>query len=230
MPNFTLLDLNTLLRTIGRGVVFYAPGAGDGVEGWAPGLGDPLALVHLGDTEGDITVATNSETGGLSLPEVTGPARHTATFQGENPVVTFPMFVADPDLLDILSPTGSRHGGSSFRRRAKEYTLVIFPEELFLEPQNDGTFLRRTVAFTGGVWLFNGTPMPAERQALLDLSIWFWRGYFEKTQRRFIGAPDGKNVETVTFQVLHHADMPEGHHLYTMGDPDAEAIDLEGGS
>lgn len=229
MPNFSLLDLGDILRTIGRGVIFYAPGNGGDVGAWEPGTG-PMVLTHLGDTEGDITFNPQSETSSLTLPEVTGPARHNATFTGENPQLTFPLFLADPALLAVITPTGSRHGGQSFRRRAKEYTIAIFPENLFLEANPDGTFTRRTIAFTGGVWTFNGNPLSAEQEELLALSMWLWRGYFDRAPRRFIGAPDGKNIETVTFSVLHQSAMPDGNQLYTLGDPADQLIDIEGGS
>lgn len=228
MPNLVPLDLGDVLRSLGRGIIFFAPGNVD-YRGWVPGSG-PMVLTHLGDTEGDITVATNGEVASMTLPEVTGPGRHTAIFTGENPSVTFPLFLADPALRDIITPTGSRHGGNSFRRRAKEYTLAIFPEALFLDPQPDGTFERKTLAFNGGNWTLGGEALTAEQQTLLDASLWLWRGFFEKPQTRFVGAPEGKNIETVTFNVLHQAAMPENHQMYTVGDPEEFAIDIEGGS
>ena len=125
--DMTLLDLGDVLRSIGRGVIFYAPGNDAlSVDGWTPGTGE-LALAHLGDTEGDIVFTPHSETTGLTLPEVTGPAKHTAIFTGEAPTLSFPLFLADPSLLDVITPTSSRSGGQSFRRRAKEYTIAIFP-------------------------------------------------------------------------------------------------------
>lgn len=229
MPELNLLDLATVLRTIGRGVVFYAPGNGEGVEGWTPGSG-PLNLEHLGDTEGDIVFTPNAETSGITLPEVTGPARHNATFMGENPTLAFPLFLADPNLLDIITPTGSRHGGQSHRRKAKEYTIAIFPEALFLVPQNDGTFARAALDYTGGVWTLDGQPLSDEQEALLGMSLWCWRGYFDRPPRRFLGAPDGKNIENVSFHLLHQAEMPEGAQLYSQGDPTDIEIDIEGGS
>lgn len=227
--NLTLQDLGNVLRQIGRGVVFYAPGNSGGVAGWTPGSG-ALGLAHLGDTEGDITFTPNGEVASLVLPEVTGPARHTATFTGEAPTLAIPLFLADPALLDVISPTSSRNGGASFRRRAKEYTLAIFPEELFLEEQVDGSFLRKTLAYTGGVWTLDAVALTPAQEAMVAQSLWLWRGFFDKAPRRFIGAPDGKNIETVNFHLLHQAEMPEGNALYTQGDPADAGIDIEGGS
>ncbi len=228
MPTVNLQNMNDILRASGRGVVLYAPGNVD-YRGWEPGTG-ALALAHLGDTEGDISLAPNSEVAGLVLPEITGPAKHSAVVTGENPVLTVPLFLADPSLRDVVSPTGSRHGGVSARQRAKEYTLVIVPEALIRVPNGDGTTSALELKFEDGEWTIGGVPLSAEQLTLLAMSVWLWRGYFMKPPTRMIGAPDGKNIETVTFQVMHQAAMPEGHQLYTYGSPADSEIDLEGGS
>ena len=219
-----LLNLADVVRTIGRGVVFRAPR-------WNPGIGEELVLTHLGDTEGDISIATNAEVAGLTTPELSGGAMHEADFVGENPTIEAPIFLADPTLLALVSPSGVASGGRSRRSAPEEHTLVIFPEQLFLETVA-GIVHRRTVAFSGGAWTFNGAALSAARQTLLDMSFWAWRGFFNRPPQRFLGgAGDAKKqIETVSFQVMHHPDMPEGHHLYTIGDPVAADIDLEGGS
>src|SRR5690606_15246183 len=122
--NYQLLDLDAVLRSLGRGVVFYAP-VWDGTTN--------LALTHLGDTEGEITVEINETYNDLTLPELTGDAIHERKVAGENPVVTMPLFLADPALRAIVSPTGNASGGYQRQRPVTEYTLVIFPEELFLD-------------------------------------------------------------------------------------------------
>jgi hypothetical protein len=221
--DYDLLDLTTINRSYGRGVVFHAPR-------WDPT--EPLALTHLGDTEGDIAVNTNPEIATLTLPELTGPAGHEGDYTGENPVVEIPLFLAEPALYAIISPSGSAHAGRSARGAVAERTLVIFPEQLFTVVDGAGIISRHTLAFAGGVWTLNGQPLDAAREALLGLSIWLWRGFFNRTPRRFLGgAGDArKQIETASFQGLHHPDMPEGHHLYTTGDPADAGINLEGGS
>lgn len=216
--NFTLKDLAEILRSYGRGVVFRAPR-------WDPEQGEPIALVHLGDTEGDIVFNPQTEVAGMTLPEVTGPAIHEADFTGENPTLELPLFLADPALRALISPKGSRHGGKSYRTAAEEHTLVIFPEALFGESRGE-------ITCTAGVWALDGTPLTSAQLALLDNALWLWRGYFSRPPRSFKGAPgDGKkNIETATFQVMHAPSFPEGNKLWTEGDPTDEGIDLEGGS
>jgi len=220
--DLNLLDLATVVRSWGRGVVFHAPR-------WDPA--EPLALEHLGDTEGDIVINTNPDVQKLTTPELTGPAAHEADYTGEDPVVEIPLYLTDPDLWAIISPTGSAHAGMARRGVVYERTLAIFPEQLFLEAV-DGIPTRRQVSFAAGVWTFNAVPLTDAQNALLDASFWLWRGFFSRTPRRFLGgAGDArKNIETATFQTLQHPDLPEGHRLYTTGNPFDSGINLDGGS
>lgn len=226
MPDLVPLSLQSILRQVGRGKVFYGKAPAGGIAPWTPGSGE-IVMTHLGDTEGDITLDTNPEVSAMTLPEVTGPARQTAFYTGENPVLSIPLFLADPALLPIITPTGSKHAGNSFRRRVNEYTLAILPESLFLQANADGTFTQRTVDFQAGAWHQNAVAFTTAQQAILDMAIWLWRGYFNRPPRRFIGAPEGKNIETVSFQVMYQPLMPEGHMLYTQGDPSDYGINLE---
>ncbi len=223
MPNYNLLDLTTILRTFGRGVVFSAPR-------WDRDV--PLALTHLGDTEGDISIATNPEVSGLTLPELSGPAMHEADYTGENPVVELPLYLADPALLAIVSPIGSASAGATRRRAVAERMLVVIPEALFLVNNLSGAPERKQLAFAAGVWTLDGNPLSADQIDLLGQATWLWRGFFNRPPRSFKGgAGDAKkNIETVSFQSMHHPGMPEGHMLYTIGDPADAEINLDGES
>lgn len=223
MPNYNLLDLTTILRSIGRGVVFYAP-RWDGAT--------PLALTHLGDTEGDINIATNGEVSGLTLPELTGPAMHEADYTGENPTIEMPLFLADPTLLAIVSPIGSNAAGATRRRAVAEYTFAIFPEALFLVNNEDGAPERKQLRFVAGVWTLNAVALTTDQLELLGQSFWLWRGFFNRPPRSFRGgAGDArKAIETVSVQGMHHPGMPEGNMLYTAGDPADHDINIEGAS
>jgi hypothetical protein len=221
--DFNLADVSGLLASYGRGVVFYAPK-------WVPADG-ALAMTQLGVTEGDITVTPNAATAGLTLPELTGPAKHEMDYLGEDPVVEIPLYLADPELIAVVSPSGSAHAGRSRRGPVKEYTLAIFPEALFLVDDSAGIVHEHTVAYdVAGAWTFNGIALDADRQRFLDASFWLWRVVFNRPPRRFRGGAgdDKKNIETVSTQSMHHPDLPEGHHIYTTGDPFAEDIDLNG--
>lgn len=216
MTALNLLDLADVLRSYGRGVVFYAPR-------WDNA--SPLTLAHLGDTEGDIVFNPNAEVSGLTLPELTGPAMHEGTYTGENPTLELPIFLADPALYSVLAPRNSAHAGRSARSAVTEYTIVVLPEALF-------GAARAELAYTGGAWTLGGVALTSAQEALLDAAVWFWRGYFNRPSRRWLGGAGdaAKNIEQVTFNVMHHPALPEGHKLYTTGDPSASAIDIEGGS
>lgn len=227
--NYSLLDLEALLRKYGRGVLFYAHDGDDN------SVGDPirwdaasaLYLAHLGDTEGDIVFEPNQSVATLTLPEIAGEAIFDATYTGENPQLQVPLFLADPDILPIVSPTGRKGGGHIRVRDVAERTVVLFPETLFRKA--DETYA--TLAYSGGSWTLDGSPLTAENQTLLDLSVWFWRGYFERPARSFLGGhgDDGKNIQTVNFNAMMHPDMPDGERLYTVGDPSDYGIDIETG-
>mgnify|MGYP001202531945 FL=1 len=216
--NYQLQDLDAVLRAIGRGVVFYAP-VWDGTSN--------LALTHLGDTEGEITSETNEAYNDLTLPELTGDAIHERKVAGENPVLTIPLFMADPALRAIVSPTGNASGGYQRQRPVKEYTLVVFPEELFLD---EATNEYEDLTYTGTEWQVGGQALTPRQEELLGQSIWFWRGHFQKPGVTYRSEDGGKLVMPVTFQAMHTklplAVIPDGHRLYTVGDPGDANIDI----
>lgn len=219
MPNtYTLLDLNAQIRAIGRGVLLYA-NKWDGETN--------LALTHLGDTEGDITVELNEEYTHFTLPELTGAAKHKSYVSGEDPVVTMPVFYADPALRAVVSPTGNASGGYQRRRPVLERTLVIMPEELFFDPTSD-TY--KALAYDGTDWTLGGSALSSAQEALLGLSVWFWRGYFTKAGPVFRHEEGGKAVQSVSFQAMTSdlsTDLiPDGERLYTLGDPADKQIDI----
>lgn len=232
MTQYNLLDLATVLRSIGRGVVMYATSdqAGTIPARWSPGA--PLYLFHLGDTEGDIAIATNPKMDALTTPELTGDAPHEMDYSGEAPEITIPLYLADPMLETIISPFGLASAGLSRRSQAQEHTLVIFPESLFV---TSGPGVAPTVAelaVAAGNWTLGGNPLTTAQQEQLGHTFWAWRGWFTRPAKTFHGGAgdERKNIEQVTFRVGHHPDMPEGHHLYTIGDPSLVGIDIEGGS
>lgn len=222
----TLLDLQTILRKIGRGVVMYA----------VDGEGEPtrwdgssaLTLAHLTDTEGDMTVNPNETVANLTLPEISGDAIYEATYTGEAPVIEIPLFQADPDLLSIISPTGLASAGHVRVRDVSERTVVIFPEALFRKA--DGSY--STLAYEAGGWQLDGEAIGAAHQTLLAHSLWFWRSYFSRPSRMFRGGHgnEAKNIVTVSLNAMMHPSMPDGHRLFTTGDPAVAGINILGSS
>lgn len=228
--DYNLIDLENVLRKIGRGTIWYAH------DGDSDTVGDPvrwdaasqLHLAQLGDTEGDITFNPQGTVATLTLPELSGDAVHEATYTGDNPQFEIPLFLADPDLLPILSPTGLAGAGHFRVRDVAERTFVIFPETLFRKA--DETYAE--LVFSGGTWTLDGDPLTAAQQTLLGRAIWLWRAYAERPSQSFLGGhgDDGKNIETVMVTGMMHPDLPEGQRLFTIGDPADVSIDIEGGS
>lgn len=225
--DYSLLNLESVLRAKGRGVVFYAVDALGEPEAW-DGTTE-LLLDHLGDTEGDITVTANSTVANLTLPEIAGDAVFEAVATGEAPTLEFPLFLADPDLLPVVSPRNTASAGHIRVCDVAERTLVVFPEKLFSDADCSYDDLSYTLA---GGWKVGGVALTAAQLTYLEMAVWFWRGYFDKPDNRFLGGhgDDGKNLETVTFHAMMHPTMPDGHRLYTIGDPATAGILLEGTS
>lgn len=215
MSSYSLLDLTAQVRAIGRGSVFYGSAFA--------GTGNDLTLTHLGDTEGEITIELNDSYSELALPELTGAAPHEKYLEGYAPEITIPLYAADDALRAIVSPTGSAHGGYARRRAVTEYSLVIFPEQLFIEAN-----AQVAVAYTtAGGWTVGGDAASTAQEALLDLAIFFWRGHFTATPPMYKHEDGGKVVQQVVYHAMHNGDMPDGHHLFTIGRPEESAAAIE---
>lgn len=224
MQKLNLLDVTALSASYGRGVVFYA-------DKWT--RQGHLIMAQLGITEGDIVVTPQETLASLTIPELTGPAAHEMDYTGENPKIDVPLYLTDPALIAVCSPSGSAHAGRSRRSAVKEWTLMVIPESVFLENDAQGIVHDFEVDWTtGGRWLFNGVPFTPEQDMALGVSFWLWRAVFNRPPRKFRGgAGDAKkNIEQVAIQAMHHPLMPEGQHIYTTGNPFDSGINLNGES
>ncbi len=212
-----LLDLTTVLRSLGRGVVLRAPE-------WDFQSNLMAALAHLADTEGDITINTNGELAKLTTPELTGPAAIELDYTGEDPVITAPFYLTDPATEAIISPSGTRSAGRERRSAPATHTLVIIPEGVFLrDPDVDGIVEAGVLSYNTAAQEFrlDNVALDARRQQLLESgTFWGWKCVFNRPPRVFFGgAGDArKQIHEVTIQLMHHPDAPNGHHLYTIGD------------
>ena len=196
MLNFP--NLESALRAIGKGYVFVGSTSAAG------------GLKPLGATEGEIKVAFNQEFVDLKFPEYTGPAVHERMLSGENITVTIPLILGDPALYTQVTPTGKSSGGNSSHQAVKTTSLVIFPESEI----RDGISYTAPSGTAAGGW----TPS-APRNA-----VWVWKGHFNRPGVNYKQADGGKVISEVTFQALYDASRPEGHKLYTIGDPAAQGI------
>lgn len=221
MP-FQLADLDTQKFSIGKAAVFYAP-----VWDWASNLHTEMAF--LGFTEGEVTVAFNETYNSLMLPEYTGDAPHKQYVQGEAPEITLPMFAADPEIRQILSPTGSGSGGRRRQQPVRAYSVALIPEELFLDPDDPDAQTDLPLVPSGSGWTLGGSALTADQQELLDQSAFFWRVRFGKPNLLYRHEDGGKVVVEVTGSVLYQVLAPNGHRLYTLGDPYDAEIDLLSG-
>ena len=100
---------------------------------------------------------------------------------------------------------------------------MIFPEELFLEG-NAPVVVAYT---TSGGWTVGGNAATAAQDALVDKSIFFWRGHFESLLPRYIHEDGGKLITEVIFHAMHNNAMQQGHHVYTIGAPELAATPIE---
>jgi hypothetical protein len=222
MAGFVISDVADAARAIGRASVFYTSGSA-----WNGATDLQDKLVYLGDTEGEIQISYNDEYSDLTVPELTGPAIHKRYYQGVNPTISIPLWLASPTLRAVVSPIGSGSGGLDRRQAVTEHSLAIFPEETFLTASNAYQTLDYS---TAGGWTIGGTGIGATTSGYIAQSIWIWRGHFEYPPYTFRNADGGKAVDTVTFQVMQTtlgtSLVPNGQRLWTLGDPATASVDI----
>lgn len=193
-----LRGLSDALRALGAAKVF---------------AGDPFTvggLKEVAKTDGEISVEHNTEYNDFTATEHFGPGVIERKVQGENPTVSLPLILGDPLYWAELAPTGESHAGHSTPQAVQTTSLVIVP---LTELNANGTFSYDPAAAT-----------PTWDPAAPEHAIWFWRGHFERVSTTFRQEDGGKVVETVTFQAMVDIARPEGHMLYTRGDPVAQGI------
>ena len=204
--------------TIGKAAIFYAPLWDTETE---------LDMDFLGFTEGEVSVAFNDEEQALTLPEYTGSLAHEKRIQGPGPIVTIPIFTGSPALRAVLSPTGTASGGTGRQIRPVEYTLAIFPEDLFLDVATGQTQLE--LSYDGTAWELAGQALTTEQARLLGQSLWIWRGHFTRPDMTYRFEEVGKSVDETTFVAMYYDLMPNGHRAHTIGDPTTQGIDVFNG-
>lgn len=218
-PSYSLTAIDLASAAIGRAAVFTA-------NYWA-GSTD-LALTHLGYTEGNIQVAANTEFSNLTLPELTGPAPLKAYQKGEAPVLGFSVLCGTQALAALFSPTAAGSSGYKRWREVTYKTLVLFPEDLFIAANAE-----KALAFTKGspgAWTIGGVAASAAQLAKIDLSMWFWKGYFTRVAPSFNPEDGGKAMQAIEFHAVQDLTKPDGHQIWTLGDPADASIDIDAGA
>lgn len=231
MSTVTLTSALAAQRDIGRSRVFYAVTAAGGSTPHQWDGSTELFLKWLCDTEGDLTQEPNGVINRLNATElVQAPLK--AYDAGEAPVITVPAVLAAPNLRAIMSPNGSASSGHSAQRPVTEMTLVVFVEELFYNATTKAHNL--TLDPNGGTWLLGGTALStqARKLELFGLTVWAWRGFWRRPATAFRHTDGGKAIQPAEFEIMVDVTKPEGHMLYTVGDPylASTPIDIEGGS
>lgn len=226
-PSFSLNAIDLASAAIGRAAVFYAQTSSPSVPTYWDGTGD-INLEHLGYTEGAITPTANGSFSTLTLPELMGEAPLKVYQQGEAPVLQFSVLCGTQALAKLFSPTYSGSAGYKRWRENSYITLALFPESLFIESNAEVA-----VAFTKGSpgsWTVGGNAATATQLAQIDLSIWCWKGYFTRVPPTFNPADGGKALQQVEFHLVQDLTKPDGHQLYTLGDPADASIDIDAGA
>lgn len=227
--DYTVINLNDLIAAglaVGKGVVLRAP-AWDGVS--------DLTLEHLGDSEGDIVFNGQENIRGLRLTEWS-PGYIRAYVKGADPILTTPLILADPAKRLLLSPTGSALIGTDIKQDIVYHTLVVFPQDLYKNTLTNkfDAKIRYTAALgwqksavaAGDADSF--AVLSAADQRLLDLSIWMWKGYFERPPYTFRGtaadADEPIDVDEITFRVVRPEAAPA---MVILGDPSDVGVEID---
>jgi hypothetical protein len=186
-------------------------------------IGDPFttgSMVSLGAIEGKIGFSAPKTLNKLTAPELTGDVAHQATVTPGEVQVTLPL-ISDGDLAALLakiSPTGLGGEGSSSPVDVFSTSLLILPRK-----QVGGGLSNVTTVWTR---VTKGSNIGGSGAGFAPLgAVWLWRAMPNFDNIPFLYENGGKQVVDVTFigmwysNPTHDADIPEGHKVYTVGDP-----------
>lgn len=195
-------------------------------------VGDPLVtptdadgMKSLGATEGNITVSLPQEQNRLTAPELTGGVTHQATTTLGEVLARVPVIMGDPTLYQRISPTsGQASGGYSRPQKVREMGVLIIPRQ-----EVGGGLAWDTAAVGANKWARvagNGVAAATGADAAPKFAVWFWRATVSFADLPYAYANGGKVIVEVTFHAMFDGSKPEGHKVYTIGDPYA-AIDQD---
>ncbi len=200
----TPFSLAEALRSIGNAEVY---------------IGNPLiadGMDSLGATEGTATFSAPNEMNMLTAPEMTGGTPHSATVTPGAVTIRVPVIMGDPALLAKIAPWGTASAGWSTPQSVTETSALLIPR-----------------AEVGGGLAYNAAQTRWERTAGNNVAaangvdaapkhaIWLWRAYLSFGDLPFAYANGGKVITEVTITAMFSGSKPEGHKIYTIGDPRA---------
>lgn len=173
-------------------------------------IGDPFTASGMSalPTEGQINASSPQNLNRLTAPELTGDVAHDAVVTPGQTTITVPVIYTGAAQLASLSAHGSASEGYSSPKSPTYTSLLLVPLKEM------STAAPPTLAYDGTTW----TPAaPAN-------SIWFWKVVPQRPDLSMAFENGGKVILPVTFEAFFDADRPEGHKLFTVGDPIAHGI------
>jgi hypothetical protein len=170
-------------------------------------VGNPFAtngLTALGATEGEIQIEETFKYNDLTAPEWTGDTVHTRMVDGVSVKITVPLIFGDPTVYTKISPDGTKSGGFAKPQAVVTTSCVIMP---FSD-------LASSLSYNGTTW----TP------AAPTHAVWLWRSVPTPGRYAFKHDNGGKVIREITFDALFDDSRPDGHKVYTVGDPVAQGV------
>lgn len=188
----TQFAFNALLKAIGVAEVF---------------VGDPFTvggMLPLGATEGEIRGEISYSNNNLTAPERTGGIPHQSQVNLDTANIIVPLIIGDPDLWEKIMPTGEKGGGYSSFQQPEYTTVLVVP---------------RSEMSAGGTLGYAGGPPKVWTPAAPQNALWLWRAFPTPGNIPYRFADGGKVISEVRFTGMFDAARPEGHKVFTIGDP-----------
>lgn len=186
-------------------------------------IGDPLTaqggMLSLGAVEGTVNVTPGYTRNELKAPELTGDVTHQAVTVLGDVTCTVPLIISDMSVIPKISPTGLASGGHSIPQKVAETSVLIIPRALVGGGLANATGLPAGWTRTAG----NGVAGGSGAGFAPVNAIWLWRATPSYGALPFQYANGGKIIIEVTFTAMFDATKPEGHKVFTIGDPTAAA-------
>jgi hypothetical protein len=168
-------------------------------------VGDPFTtggMEILGATEGDISIDAPFEDNPYTANEYTGGVAHDTTIVAGAITVTVPLLNGQADVYDKIAPNGDGSGGgwSSPISPVTTSVLIIPIKEMSVAG---------VLSYTSPTWV-PAAPVHA---------IWIWKAYPLPGATVFGYDQGGKRITSVTFRGMFYGPNPEGHKVWTRGNP-----------